>query len=82
MKSTTVIAAYPTDIFDDDWEPQTFPVLGLPPGFNTGNLVSTGISCIFKTGQPAASHKNHLGNIYLNPKNKLACPIGESMETN
>ncbi|MDR2677108.1 MAG: hypothetical protein LBB26_00885 [Puniceicoccales bacterium] len=32
MKSTTITAAFAIDIFDDDWDPQTFPIQGLTPG--------------------------------------------------
>ncbi|MDR2677464.1 MAG: hypothetical protein LBB26_02785 [Puniceicoccales bacterium] len=34
MKSTTITAAFAIDIFDNDRDPQTFPILGLTPALN------------------------------------------------
>jgi hypothetical protein len=60
MKNTTA----PTpDIFDGDLKPQvSYLHTGLALGFQLGASF-TGISCVLKTGQTAASRESHLENI-------------------
>jgi hypothetical protein len=79
MKDPT-IAATP-DFFDGDSR-HTSAIAHIhrtDTWFQTGTFIFTKNSCVFKTGQPAASCKSHLGNI---PEIELTHTTGDPMETN
>ncbi|MDR2677727.1 MAG: hypothetical protein LBB26_04180 [Puniceicoccales bacterium] len=78
MKSTTDTTAAMADTFNGNWELQTFLTTGLTPGFKLGPTFSREFPAFLRR----ASRESHLENISSNRKNRLAHPIGKSMETN
>jgi hypothetical protein len=65
MKST---AAHASDIFDGNLITANVLKPRTDTWLQTGTPVFMEISCVFKTGQPAACRESHRGNIFLNKK--------------